>query len=304
MKLITSISNITNIDYNAFVCSAKSDRVIYYKYQQTEPFSLLIMADCLHNELMLEFTGKILKNKYPQLLNRETILYALENINKLNVCTLDTTAILSDAEVVKCDVTTDVTHDINSIIPTIRQNLTNYTKWNVKGYTNGIVLENTVSTPRYKKRLIVYNKEKEMQMTDNVNFVNRLPDGQAVTDYFRGKVRFELNINTKQQIRQLLNIPNNYLQSVLNATANPLLTVIDEAVRYDPQRPKAKTLRDYERELLLRSCDFNLVKVEATIRGLCSKNTPIKRAMQPYRELAKRLQTDTTPQIDLRQLVA
>lgn len=304
MKLITSISNITIIDYNAFVCSAKSDRVIYYKYQQKEPFSLLIMADCLHNELVLEFTGKILQDKYPHLLNRDTIAEAINNINRLRVCTLNTEAILSDAEVVKCDVTTDVTHDINSIIPTIRQNLTNYTKWNIKGYTNGIVLENTVSTPRYKKRLVIYDKEKEMQMTDNVNFVNRLPDGQAVTDYFRGKVRFELNINTKQQIRQLLNIPNNDLQSVLNSTANPLLAVIDEAVRYDPQRPKAKTLRDYERELLLRSCDFDLVKVEAVIRSLFSKNTPIKRAMQPYRELAKRLQTDTTPQIDLRQLVA
>lgn len=304
MKLTTSIQHITNIDSNTFVCSAKSDKVIYYKYQQKEPFSLLILADYQHNELVLEFTGKVLQDKYPQLLNRDTILYALENINKLNVCTLDTTAILSDAEVVKCDVTTDVTHDINSIIPTIRQNLTNYTKWNVKRYTNGIVLENTVSTPRYKKRLVIYDKEKEMQMTDNVNFVNRLPDGQAVTDYFRGKVRFELNINTKQQIRQLLNIPNNDLQSVLNATANPLLTVINEAVRYEPQRPKAKTLRDYERELLLRSCDFDLVKVEAVIRSLFSKNTPIKRAMQPYWELAKRLQTDTTPQIDLRQLVA
>lgn len=304
MKLTTSIQHITNMDSNTFVCSAKSDKVIYYKYQQKEPFSLLIMADYQHNELVLEFTGKILQDKYPQLLNRDTILYALENINKLNVCTLNTEAILSDAEVVKCDVTTDVTHDINSIIPTIRQNLANYSKWNIKRYANGIVLENTVSTPRYKKRLVIYDKEKEMQMTDNVNFVNRLPDGQAVTDYFRSKVRFELNINTKQQIRQLLNIPNNDLQSVLNATANPLLAVIDEAVRYEPQRPKAKTLRDYERELLLRSCDFDLVKVEATIRGLSSKNTPIKRAMQPYRELAKRIQTDTTPQTDLRALVS
>lgn len=304
MKLTTSIQHITNLDNNAFVCSAKSDRVIYYKYQQTEPFSLLIMADYQHNELVLEFTGKILQDKYHQLLNRDTIAEAINNINKLRVCTLNTEAILSDAEVVKCDVTTDVVHDINSIIPTIRQNLANYSKWNIKRYANGIVLENTVSTPRYKKRLVIYDKEKEMQMTDNVNFIKRLSDGQAVTDYFRGKVRFELNINTKQQIRQLLNIPNNDLQNVLNATANPLLAVIDEAVRYEPQRPKAKTLRDYERELLLRECDFNLVKVEATIRALYSQNTPIKRAMQPYRELAKRIQTDTTPQIDLRQLVS
>ena len=111
MKLITRINNISNINYNVFEPSAKkSDRVIYYK--KTKPFSLLIKLNYQRKELALEFTGKILQDKYPQLLNRETIPYALENINKLNVCTLDTEAILSDAEVVKCDVTTDVVvHD-------------------------------------------------------------------------------------------------------------------------------------------------------------------------------------------------
>ena len=304
MKLITRINNISNINYNVFEPSAKkSDRVIYYK--KTKPFSLLIKLNYQRKELALEFTGKILQDKYPQLLNRETILYALENINKLNVCTLNTEAILSDAEVVKCDVTTDVPHDdIKLIVSEVRQNLTNYTKWNTPSYANGIIIEKTVSTTRCKKRLVIYDKEKEMQKAKNRKFLGQLSDGQAVTDYFRGKVRFELNINDKQQIRDLLNIADNNIQSVLNATANPLLTVIEEAIRYDPLRPKAKTLRDYERELLLRSCDFDLAKVEATIRGLSSKNTSIKRAMQPYRELAKRIKADTTPPIDLRALVS
>ena len=105
-------NNISDINYNVFDYSANSDRLMYYIYKQKNPFSLLIMLDYQSKALVLEFTGKILQDKYPQLLNRETILYALENINKLNVCTLDTEAILSDAEVVKCDVTTDVVvHD-------------------------------------------------------------------------------------------------------------------------------------------------------------------------------------------------
>ena len=113
-----------------------------------------------------------------------------------------------------------------------------------------------------------------------------------------------MNINTKQQIRQLLNIHNNNIQNVLNATANPILTVIDEAVKYEPQQQKAQTLRDYEHVLLLIDCDYDMVRVEAKVRALSSKNTSITRMMQPYKELYKRLQDNKTNTIDIRALVA
>lgn len=106
------------------------------------------------------------------------------------------------------------------------------------------------------------------------------------------------------QIRQLLNLPNNKLNSVLKSTANPILTIIDEAVKYEPLQQKSQTLRDYEHELLLRDCNFDLVKVEAKIRALSSKNTSIKRLMKPYKELYKRLQNCKTPSIDIRALVS
>lgn len=303
MKLITSIDYITNINDSVFLTSVKSDEVLYYKYQQDRPYSLLILVDYSHNELVLEFTGKILLDKYSQLINRETIKDSLNNINELNICRLDVEAILHNAEVVKCDVTKDIETDINVINSTIRQNLTNYRKWTIKQYNSGIVLENVVSTPRYKKRLAIYNKCKELEKVNNINFFDCLTAKNEILSYFKGRVRFELNINTKQQIRQLLNIPNNNIQNVLNATANPILTVIDEAVKYEPQLQKALTLRDYEHELLLKDCDYDLVKVEAKVRALSSKNTSITRMMQPYKELYKRLQDNNSCTIDIRSLV-
>lgn len=304
MKLITSIDYITNINDAAFLTISNSNEVLHYKYQQDKPYSLLILVDFNHDELVLEFTGKALLDKYPQLINYETIKDSLNNINKLNVCRLDVEAILHDAEVAKCDVTKDIETDINVINNTIRQNLKNYTKWFVEQRNNGIVLKNVVSTPKYKKRLTIYDKYKELEKANNMNFLNGLSARDEILSYFKGKVRFELNINTKQQIRQLLNIPNNNIQNVLNATANPILTIIDEAVKYEPQQQKALTLRDYEHELLLRDCDFDLVKVEAKARALSSKNTSIKRIMQPYKELYKRLQDNKTSTMDIRALVA
>lgn len=304
MKLITSIDYISGINTSVFLSITKFEEELYYKYQQDKPYSLLIMVDYSHDELVLEFTGKILLDKYSQLINSETIKDCLNNINRLQICRLDVEAILQDAEVVKCDITKDIETDINVINSTIRQNLTNYRKWTVKQYNSGIVLENVVSTPRYKKRLAIYNKGKELERVNNINFIDSLNTRNDILLYFKDKVRFELNINTKQQIRQLLNIPNNNIQNVLNATANPILSVIDEAVKYEPQQHKVQTLRDYEHELLLRDCDFDLVKVEAKIRALSSRNTSITRMMQPYKELYKRLQDNKTSTIDIRALVA
>lgn len=304
MKLITSIDYISDINVSVFLTSVKNDEVLSYKYQQDKPYSLLILVDYSHNELVLEFTGKILLDKYSQLINSETIKDCLSNINKLNICRLNVEAILHDAEVVKCDVTKDIATDINVINSTIRQNLINYRKWTVKPYNSGIVLENTVSTPKYKKRLAIYDKCKELEKVNNVNFINGLSTKNEILSYFKGKVRFELNINTKQQIRQFLNIPNNNIQNVLNTTANPILTVIDEAVKYEPQQQKAQTLRNYEHELLLKDCDYDLVKVEAKVRTLLSSTTSITNKMKLYKALYKRLQENQNNAIDIRSLVA
>lgn len=303
IKLTTSIDYIININTERFVTVTKYDEVLYYKYHQETPISLLIIVDFEHNELVIEFTGKILFENYPNLICSETIVQCLQNINRLGICKLEVDAILQDAEVVKCDVTKDIKCDFKSLISTIRQNITNYSKWNVKSYGNGIVVENVVATPRYKKRLAIYDKGNELRKATNIIFINSLKNSCEVIDYYKNKIRFELNINTKQQIRQFLNIPNNRLINVLSSKANPILMVIDEAIKYESPLIKTLTIRDYERELLLKDCDFDLVRVEAKLRSLSSKNTSIKRLMQPYKDLYKRINSINSPTFDVRSLV-
>ena len=305
MKIVTSIDFIADIDTRVFLTNIRNGEILYYKYQQNTPFTLIIVADYHKNELTIEFTGKILKDYYPKLISEATIRMCFNNINNLGICTLDTEAIINNSSVLKCDVTKDISNQsIDAIISTTRQNLSNYSKWNIKRYYSGIVIENVVSTTKYKKRLIIYDKGKEFNKIANKNFVESLQNSRFVNEYFENVVRFELNLNTMYQIRQLLNIPNNNLINVLRASANPILTVIDEAVKYEPQRQKSQTLRDYEHELLLRDCDFDLVKVEAKVRALSSRNTSIKRMMQPYKELYKRLQNNKASTIDICALVA
>lgn len=45
LKIITNIEDIAEIDTSAFVTQTKDGEILYYKYSQQSPFSLLIMAD-------------------------------------------------------------------------------------------------------------------------------------------------------------------------------------------------------------------------------------------------------------------
>lgn len=304
LKLITSIEYISDIKHDSFNIILRHDEVLYYKYQQKTPYSLLIMVDYSKNELIIEFSGKILQEHYTSLISKETIRECFDNISNIGICKLDTESILNDSIIAKCDITKDIKADITQIIPSIKQNLINYSKWNVKPYYSGVVVENVVATTRYKKRLAIYDKRKELQQGNSRHFIENLNNNKEILEYYKDKVRFELNLNTMYQVRQFLNIPNNNIQSVLNAVANPILSIIDETVKYEHQRHKEITLRDYERILLIKEFNYDMAKVEANVRAYSKKTTSIKRAMEPYKQLFKQINNDKIQTLDLRVLVS
>ena len=304
LKLVTKIDYIKDLDYSKFLLNSREDNIIYYKYQQQRPFFLLVIVNYEHKEMTIEFTGKILLNNYTNLIDIYTVKDCLSQINRLGFCHLEVDSIIADCEVVKCDVTKDIEcNQIQDIITNVRQNLSNYKKWITRPYQKeGITIENVVKTPRYKKRLIIYDKAKELQSAENRYFLNAVSNPNQMLSYFNNKIRFELNINTMDQIRNLLNIPNNNLLTVLTSKTNPILSVIDEAIRYNDSQHRIMTLRDYEHSLLLKECNYDMSAVEAKIRALSAKTTSITRMMKVYKDLYSQMKT--TPNIDIRALVA
>ena len=289
LKIVTDVNHISNIDTNIFLTQSKGDNVLYYKYHQTSPFSLIIQADVNKDELSIEFTGKILTDDYPNLINHTTIRKCFETINAMGICRLDVDDILECSEVVKCDVTHDVRLPLQEVTQ-IKQHLTNFDKWGSTKYErDGIVIANKAKTPKYKKRLSIYDKTKELDKATNKEFLRLLRDKQALLDKLKDKTRFELNIVTKEQIRNLLNIQDCKLSSVLYSDANPILTVFDEAINLNGTTTNHTNKKDYMMELVIRDCGFDLEKVEAKIRSLTPKTTSIKREMQPFRELYGRM---------------
>ncbi|WP_302460398.1 hypothetical protein [Bacteroides clarus] len=305
IKIISQIDFISDINEKIFISNMKDNVLLYYKYKQKSPFVLIIIVNYEKKELVLEFTGKILLESYKELIHRDNLRQCLDSINKMGICTLDVDSIITHGIVAKCDVTKDVKVDnFPMIIRYCRQQLKNYRKWICRDYASGIVIENTVKTPRHKKRLILYDKYKELQKSENDCFFDAVLNREELLDSYRGIVRFELNINTMEQIRTLLSVADNSLNAVLTSEANPILTVIDEAIRERSSIRYCTNLRDYERVLFLKECCYDLMELEAKLRTLVSTNTSIKRVMRPYVELCEQMQNTADLGSEIRRMVA
>lgn len=87
LKIVTNIKDITDIDTTVFVTQTKDGEILYYKYRQESPFCLIIQADFNKQELVIEFTGKILKEDYPQLSNANPILMVFDEAIRRNEVT-------------------------------------------------------------------------------------------------------------------------------------------------------------------------------------------------------------------------
>lgn len=294
LKIVSAIDYISIIDEKAFLKQSIGRNIISWKYEQKNPYNVCIIKNCRHHELSIEFTGKLLKDEYCNLINQTNIRKCFEEINCLGICILDIEAILCDSEVVKCDVTKDICGvNIEELSSYMERHLCNYKKWHIKNMPNGFVLENSSVTPRNKKRLTIYNKFRELKRATNSDFLSNLLDSKALMDYFKDKIRFELNIKTKKLIQKLLDVPNNMLTVVLASTANPFLSILQETIS-----PMVGTnvsnslpnLQAYLRYLLLQKCDFDMKRVEAEIRSWSSKSTSIPRAISPYRQILENLQ--------------
>ena len=287
LKLVADISAIRDYDETRFEIIEKNGVVAAMKFYQETPFLLRLKLDFECGEAVIEFSGKILGEDYPKLISRETIRQCFENINTLGICSFDP-EILMNAEVVKCDVTRDVpTADIPGVTDYIRNHICSYLRFQCRKLRNGnLVIDKNVTSKKTKKRMTIYDKGKEMLRSQNQDFAEE----HGLEDAFNGMYRFELNLNSKEQIRKSLRIADTKLMTVLSADANPILEFLDEVVQPGAEAVKMTDKKSYVTMLVLQDCDYDLEKVEAKMREFYrSKGTSISKVMEPYRKMMEQM---------------
>ena len=289
LKIISSIENVQIMDETFFTERMQDGKLHDVSVTLLHPYHLYIEVDYVEQELVLEFTGKLLEDDYPRLICLDTIKQCLENINTLGFCLLDVEAILHDGEVCKADVTKDVEHpDCKALTNEIRANIQNFNKYLPRVIAGNFVVDKNVKTRGYQKRLTLYDKSAELQRVENKAFLDVLDDRQKMLDYFDGRVRFEMNLNTKEQIRRNLHISDTSLMSVLRSDANPILEYLLEILIPEQEEKPLTDYKEYQTYLILQDNGFDLANVQAKLRQL-KPNGGRKRDMAPFVALKQKL---------------
>lgn len=286
LKIVADIRAITVCDESRFEFTERNGMISSLRYYQEHPYLLKIKVDYECDEVVIEFCGKILGRDYPKLISKDTIRQCFEAINALGFVEVDIEAMM-EAEVVKCDVTKDIpVENVKQVTDYIRSHIKNYQRFICRKLKNGnAVVEKNVVNREYKKRMTMYDKDTEMSRATNRTFV----EDNGLEGAFSGMCRFELNLNSKEQIRTSLRIADTKLMTVLSADADPIADFLDEAV----ESRDAVTMSDkksYMTMLVLKDCDFDLEKVEAKMRALHrSRGTVISKVMEPYKVMMEQI---------------
>lgn len=175
VKIISSLRNISQLHEEEFQSIVKNGQLVEQKFSMQTPFLLYIEADYREQELIIEFTGKILNEDYPLLINQDTIHQCLTNINQMGLCQLDVEAILCDGQIVKADVCQDVDcTDCKSLTNSLRASISNFQKYLPRIINGNFVIEKNVQTKSRKRRLTIYDKAEELNRASNRAFLSLL----------------------------------------------------------------------------------------------------------------------------------
>lgn len=289
--VVKSADYIDNINMSRFNTIITDGIISAFKYQQTTPYLLYIEKDLKDNELVIEFTGKILGARYTELINKTNIRQCLDNINALGLCSLNTEAILNEGGVVKADVTIDAEYpDMPSLTKEIQSCVKNNERYNAYKEGDNFIVEKKVKTKNRKLRLTIYDKEKEMNLSENKRWLYSF--GHAAADrmmnYFKGKVRFEMNLNSIKAIKDSLQLRDNLLTSVMSSDYNPIMPFLDKVLLDNAEARTAKTMGDMAKIALMEKYNYDLKAIERLakeIRDRNNKSTNLSQTLKPYHEL-------------------
>lgn len=284
IKILTDKKHIKNMDSDVTTKILRSNIGTSIRYSQKTPFNIYMDYSLQDNRCVIEFSSKVLLDRYPELININNIQQCFENINRIGFCEMDVDGIIHQSELLTCDMTIDISGIVQPDQLSLKSCLVNLNKFRVQKYGNsGYTINKMVKTRNRQLRIIIYDKGKELRKKTNGEFLGLLIDADSMLTYFDGKFRVEANINTKEQIRQLFQTKTTDLLDVLKSEANPLLTIFDEFFSFTeepeqlnqvmPSPLSFPKLRMVKNALLLAACEYDMEKVGLVLNNTLSANT-------------------------------
>lgn len=264
----------TNIQFNKNY-NTNGDLIgIYYnsKNDKSIPFDLYIGVSYARQSVTLEFSSKILLDDYPKLITRATFKQCLENINKLDICTIDVDRIVSDCYFSKVHITNDIDYTLtNDRLSLLNSCVSNYRRFKWEHYEGeGIRYTKDVKSKDCKETIVIYDKEKEILSNKNKPFLDLLDNPNTVIDSFSGKTRFEMELDSPKKICKFLNIGNSHINYIFGSDVNPLLVQFNKIFGEDEIENKYSitNYEDYSMQAIIEKHNGDLKKIEQEMRDL------------------------------------
>lgn len=254
----------TNGDLTGIYYNSKNDKLI--------PFDLYIGVSYTSQSLTLEFSSKILLDDYPKLITRTTFRQCLMNINKLNICTIDVDKIVNDCCFSKVHITNDIDYTLtDDKLSLLNSCVGNYRRFKWEHYEGeGIRFTKDVKSKDCKESIVVYNKEKEIQNSKNIQFLKLIDNRDTVIDYFIGKTRFEMELDSPRKICKFLNIGITHINYIFCSQVNPLLTQFNKVFGEGEIENKysVTNYEDYAMRTIIEQHNGDLKKIEQEMKDL------------------------------------
>ncbi len=170
----------------------------------------------------ISISSKLLHEKYPEMLNKNSIGYAFRNLNK--IIEFDFDFVMEDATVSSIDISRDITADEYSM-STYFQDLDLYSirsNYRVKKFSEeGMEIYGLADSNKH--RITFYDKYKELSQPKIINMELLKYFSKEI---FKGKMRIEGNVRKLVIIRELFGIEGTnpvFLKDIFNSEKNVLL---------------------------------------------------------------------------------
>ena len=288
---------------------------IYYssKDDKSIPFDLYIGVSYTRQSVTLEFSSKILLDDYPKLITRTTFRQCLENINKLGICTIDVDRIVSDCSFSKVHITNDIDYTLtNDKLSILNSCVSNYRRYKWEHYEGeGIRYTKDVKSKYCKETIVIYDKEKEILSNKNKPFLDLLDNPNTVIDYFSGKTRFEMELDSPKKICKFLNIGSAHINYIFGSKVNPLLVQFNKIFGEGEIEDKYSitNYEDYSMQAIIEKHNGDLKKIEQEMKDLhvYSSNSRtglsnrMKKIKQLHTEMFSKMHNSTNILTEIRQ---
>lgn len=182
------------------------------------------------NEAILELSGKVLKDQYFELINKNTIERVFSEVNKCSPVTFNVGSAIDKARVLSMDCTdnlklsrepVDYINSLNQIRINEKYNVTDYRKPGNKG----IVIAGRQKT--FKERQIFYVKQLDILRDKEFK---KEPYYSALVFQHSGVLRSESNFSSLERIRNYAR-SSTMLKDILTSDAKPNLAIFDKLTK-------------------------------------------------------------------------